>query len=367
MNKHLPLVSILVLNYNGKEYLQACYDSLLAGDYPAVEIVLVDNKSTDDSIDFTQKKYPQVKIIQTGSNAGYSRAYNLALKECSGKYAVLLNNDVEVVQNWLEPLVRIAEQDENIGALQPKILSLIDEGYFEYAGASGGFMDKYGYPFLRGRLFFTTEKDHGQYDDESEVFWTSGAAMFVRVAALQKSRDLDEDFVHHMEEIDLCWRLHLAGYKLMVIPSSVIYHYAGATIKPDSFMKLYWNHRNNIIMLIKNLERKNMFSVLSVRIMLDFINVFFAAFVRFNFTHSYAIIKAYLWLIFHPGMIWRKRRQVQNLRTVSDDQIMPIFYQKSVVLDYFLKGNKTFSSLKYKPRFRSMQAKKEIYTHANQN
>ncbi len=347
-----PLVSILVLNYNGKDFLKACFDSLLAGTYPSYEIILVDNNSSDDSVVFTQENYTRIKVLQTGSNAGYSRAYNLALRECNGKYAVLLNNDVEVVANWLEPMVDCAESDDAIGALQPKIRSLIDEGYFEYAGASGGHMDIYGYPFLRGRLFFTTEKDEGQYDDAAEVFWTSGAAMFVRVSALADSGFLDEDFVHHMEEIDLCWRLQLTNYKLKVIPESVIYHYAGATIKPDSFMKLYWNHRNGIFMMLKNFELKSLFRVLLIRIFLDFVNIFFAALVRFHFGHAYAIIKAYVWLVLHPGMITKKRKDVQNTRVLSDKNLLPMLYQKSVVMDYFIKKNTTYKSLNFTPNFR---------------
>ena len=352
MPENQPLVSILVLNYNGKQFLQACFDSLLAGTYQNYEIVLVDNNSSDDSVAFTKENFSQVKILQTGSNAGYSRAYNLALRAARGKYAILLNNDVEAAANWLEPLVAAAENDQSIGALQPKIRSLIDEGYFEYAGASGGYMDIYGYPFLRGRLFFTTEKDEGQYDDETEVFWTSGAAMFLRVSSLEKSGYLDEDFVHHMEEIDLCWRMQLTGYKLKVIPESVIYHYAGATIKPDSFMKLYWNHRNGIFMMLKNFELVSLIRVLAIRIFLDFSNIFFAAFIRFNFSHAYAIIKAYVWLLFHPGMILEKRKDVQEIRSIPDKYLWPMLYRKSVVKDYFIKGNKTFRSLSFLPDFR---------------
>ncbi len=351
MPANQPLVSILVLNYNGVKFLQACFDSLLAATYENQEIVLVDNNSSDDSIVFTRENYRQIKILQTGSNSGYSRAYNLALQACEGKYAILLNNDVEVAANWLEPLVTAAENDHTIGALQPKICSLIDDGYFEYAGASGGHMDIYGYPFLRGRLFFTTERDEGQYDDESEVFWTSGAAMFVRVSALEKSGFLDEDFVHHMEEIDLCWRLQLTGHRLKVIPDSVIHHYAGATIKPDSFMKLYWNHRNGIFMMLKNYELKSLFRVLFIRSFLDFVNIFFAALVRFNYNHAYSIIRAYVWLLFHPGMIAAKRREVQNKRLLPDKLLWPMLYRKSVVMDYFIKKNKTFSRLNFTPDF----------------
>ena len=342
---HEPLVSILVLNYNGKKFLKACFDSLLKSTYSNFEIVLVDNKSTDDSVVFTTNEYPMVRIIQTGRNGGYSRAYNIAFKETRADYFILLNNDVVVRKDWLEPLVRVAEADSKVGALQPKIRSLIDDGYFEYAGACGGFMDKYGYPFLRGRIFYTIEKDEGQYDDEVDVFWTSGAAMFVRADALIKSGDLDEDFVHHMEEIDLCWRLHLVGYRLKVVPDSVIYHYAGATIKADSFKKIYWNHRNGMFTLIKNLETGNLIKKLSIRYLLDLINILHASIGQLDFVHAYAIIKSHVWLIFHLRLMFQKRKAVQNLRVVQDADYQYLMYNKMLVIDYFLRKRKTFKSL----------------------
>jgi GT2 family glycosyltransferase len=347
LNGHEPLVSILVLNYNGKKFLKDCFDSLLASEYPNFEIVLVDNKSTDDSVAYTQASYPDIRIVQTQLNGGYSRAYNIAFSQARGKYYILLNNDVVVDKNWLEPLVAAAEKDETIGALQPKIKSLIDEGYFEYAGASGGFMDKYGYPFLRGRIFYTIEKDEGQYDNESPLFWTSGAAMFLRASALEKSGNLDEDFVHHMEEIDLCWRLLLTGYNLRVIPSSLIYHYAGATIKADSFKKLYWNHRNGLIALIKNLELKNLLKVIFIRYLLDIINIFYAGIVQFDPKHSFSIIKSHWWILTHIPFIMNKRKSVQALRLVDDSSYSSLVYRHSVVIDYFLKGKKTFRSLSF--------------------
>lgn len=343
-----PLVCILVLNYNGMKFLKACFDSILKSTYPNFEIALVDNKSTDESVAFTKEHYPMVNIIQTGRNGGYSRAYNVAFRETTGKYFILLNNDVEVAKDWLEPLVRVAEEDEKIGALQPKIRSLIDDGYFEYAGACGGFMDKYGYPFLRGRIFYTIEKDEGQYNDETEVFWTSGAAMFVRADALKQSGDLDEDFVHHMEEIDLCWRLHLVGYRLKVVPDSVIYHYAGATIKADSFKKIYWNHRNGIFTLIKNLETKNLIIKGFLRFKLDMINIVHASIGQLDLKHASAIIKAYIWLLLHFPLMFRKRKEVQKLRTVPDKDYQYLMYNKALVFDYFLRNKKTFQSLNFK-------------------
>jgi GT2 family glycosyltransferase len=343
----LPLVSILVLNYNGVKYLKECYDSLLKSTYTAIEIILVDNHSTDESVRFTRENYQQVKIVQTQANKGYSRAYNIAFKYAAGKYFLLLNNDIIVKPDWLYPLVETAESDKTIAALQPKILSIIDKDYFEYAGAGGGFIDKYGYPFLRGRIFYFTEKDTGQYDDPLEVFWTSGAAMFINAEALQNSGILDEDFVHHMEEIDLCWRMHLAGYKLKVIPQSTIYHYAGATIKPESFKKFYWNHRNNIFMLMKNLEGKNLLKILFVRYILDLINMFYSLLVRFNISHSYAILRAHFWIVLHLFLILKKRKEVQKNRQVNDKAFQRLVYQRSIVVDYFLKKKMTFSSLNF--------------------
>jgi hypothetical protein len=339
-----PLVSVLVLNYNGKRFLKACLDSLQAAAYPNFEIVLIDNCSTDDSALFVEQNYPHVRILQTGSNAGYSRAYNLAFRSATGKYFVLLNNDVEVTPQWLDHLVAAAEADPHIAALQPKLLSLQEKSRFEYAGASGGFMDFFGFPFLRGRVLSTMEIDEGQYDDAVEVFWTSGAAMFVRAEALNLSGDLDEDFVHHMEEIDLCWRLHLAGFKLKVIPAAVIYHYAGATITPDSFKKLYWNFRNSIFMLIKNFESKNLWRSLSVRYLIDAFALL-ASLLKLDFKMAFAIAKAHAWLILNWRLIAQKRRETQARRRVSDQAIVKLLYPGSILIAYFLKRKKTYLAL----------------------
>jgi hypothetical protein len=347
-SQNLPLVSILVLNYNGLRFLSDCFNSLLAGHYPNYEIYLVDNNSTDNSVEYTQKNYPVVKILQTHKNAGYSRAYNLAMAAAGGKYFVLLNNDVIVDPGWLIPLVRAAERDLTVAAVQPKILSMLDRKYFEYAGASGGYIDKYGYPFLRGRIFYTIEPDEQQYNTTADVFWTSGAAMFVRAEVLKSCGNLDEDFVHHMEEIDWCWRMHLGGHKLQVIPESVIYHFAGATIKEGSYKKLYWNHRNNIFMLVKNLETLNLIKTLIRRILLDGINILYSVLVRFDFKHAAAIGSAYLWLLVHLSLLHRKRRQVQSLRSCRDGEIKYLIYPKSIIMDYFVKGNKTFTSLGFR-------------------
>jgi GT2 family glycosyltransferase len=308
-------------------------------------MMLVDNFSTDDDVEYMAQNFPEVQILQTGKNGGYSRAYNIAFQRSDAKYFVLLNNDVKVQPDWLDHLVAAAEKDEQIGALQPKIQSMVNEGHFEYAGASGGFMDYLGYPFMRGRLFFDIEKDQGQYDTEAELFWTSGAAMFLRASALKKSGNLDEDFVHHMEEIDLCWRLHLAGYKLKVIPKSMILHYDGGTIKPFSFKKLYWNHRNGLLMLIKNLSTQTLFSTLAKRYILDFINIIYSIVIRFDFQHALAVIKAHIWIGSHLRFIYRKRKAVQQAVLMPPATVEKLLFRKSIILQYFLFGKKTFRDL----------------------
>ncbi len=343
-NTENPLVSVLVLNYNGKKFLDDCFQTVLDASYPNFETIMIDNLSTDDSVEYTQKNYPQVEIFQNGVNGGFSLAYNNAFKIAKGKYFVILNNDVKVEKNWIEPLVKEAEKDSEIGALQPKLVSMIEPEKFEYAGASGGFLDKYGYPFVRGRVFDTVENDNKQYDDTTQVFWTTGAAMFVRAETLKKSGNLDVDFVHHMEEIDLCYRINLTGYKLKVVPDSLVYHYGGGIISYDSYKKLYWNHRNSVFMLLKNLETKHLFTILIARFFLDLMTVGWSL-LQLNFKRFAALIHAYFWLLLHPKMILKKRKEVKKIRTVNDKEIFKLMYPKSIALQYFLKKKKTFTEL----------------------
>jgi hypothetical protein len=339
-----PLVSIVVLNYNGVHFLKTCFDTVLAGTYPAVELIMADNASTDDSVGFVQENYPQVTIIETGGNNGYSAAYNLALGQVKGAYAVLLNNDVEVTPSWLEPLVAEMETHPDVAACQPKIRHMLNREAFEYAGAAGGFMDPYGFPFLRGRILSTIEDDTGQYDDPVDVFWASGAALMVRLDAYQSVGGLDEDFVHHMEEIDLCWRLLLSGKRLRAVPSSTIYHYAGGTIKPDSYKKMYLNHRNSVFMLIKNYSLPRLAWILPVRLILDG-TLIIVTLISLDLKRLVAVPAAYLWLLAHLPRIMRARKESQSHRQVSDAQLDRLFYPGSLVIAYYLRGKKTFSQL----------------------
>jgi len=343
-NNQKPLVSVLVLNYNGKRFLDDCFTSLLAATYSNYEIIMIDNLSTDDSVEYTRQKYPAVQIFQNGINGGFSLAYNNAFKFAKGKYFVVLNNDVKVEASWLEPLVSLCENDESVGAVQPKLLSLLEPHKFEYAGASGGHLDKYGYAFTRGRIIDFIEEDKGQYNDIAEVFWTTGAAMFLRATVLTDTGDMDVDFVHHYEEIDLCYRINLAGYKLMVVPESIVYHYGGGIIQYESYKKLYWNHRNSVFMMLKCLEGKNLPLFVVSRLFLDGMTMGWAL-SKFQWLRVKALINAYLWIIFHFSLVWKKRKAVQKMRKVSDKDIYRKMFPKSVALQYFLKGKKTYSQL----------------------
>ena len=339
-----PLISIIVLNYNGMPFLKGCFDSLLASNYPNAEFIMVDNNSSDISIEFVHKNYPEVKVINSGGNIGYSAANNIGIQSAKGKYVLLLNNDVEVTPGWLEPIVEEFESDSNIAACQPKILHLIHKGSFEYAGAAGGFLDIFGYPFLRGRIFNSVEDDSGQYDTNVDLFWASGAAIALRKEMLQKSGLLDNDFVHHMEEIDLCWRILLQGCRIRIRTDSVIYHYAGGTIKAESYSKIYWNHRNSIFMMLKNYSLSHLLWKLPCRFFLDAILLFKSIFI-IDTIRIKAIPAAYFWLITHIRMIFKKRDEVQKNRKIRDKELEHLFYRRSIVFDYFVLKRRKFSDL----------------------
>lgn len=339
-----PQVDVVILNYNGKRFLDECIGSLLQGTYVNTKLYVVDNASTDNDVEYLKAHYPQVEIIQNLKNNGYCAAYNLAFSHCKGKYFVCLNNDVTVATDWLEHMVELAETDEKIAAIQPKLVSYFDPEKFEYAGAAGGMMDVYGYPFLRGRLFSEIETDTGQYDDITEIFWTSGAAMFLRKSALQDTGNLDETIMHHMDEIDLCWRLRMAGYRLLVQPRSVIRHVGGATIQTRSYKKIYWNHRNALYIMLKNYELPQVLRFVPVHILLDYVAIAQAA-LTFQWVMVRGVLAAHCWLLFHLPLISKKRKEVQATRKKGDEAVLPFMYPGSVVIEFFFKKHKTYPQL----------------------
>ncbi len=263
-------VAVVILNWNGLNLMKEFLPSVCTHT-PAdmADIVIADNGSTDGSIEWLKNQYPDITLIEMKKNHGYARGYNLAIEQLPHKYIVLLNSDVEATPNWLQPLLEYSEIHPEIGACQPKLLSYRNKDQFEYAGAAGGFLDKYGYPYCRGRIFFTVEKDLGQYDNPAEIFWATGACLFMRRDVYLQTGGLDESFFAHMEEIDLCWRVKLSGYKIMTIPDSRMFHLGGATLASTSSRKTYLNFRNNLLMLHKNLPRKEGRTILFFRRLLD--------------------------------------------------------------------------------------------------
>ena len=268
-------ISVVILNWNGVGMLQKFLPKVV--EYSAnqgVEICVADNASTDESVSYLQTNFPNVRLILLDKNYGFAEGYNRALQQVEAEYVVLLNSDVEVTPHWLEPLVEYMDAHPEVAACQPKIRSERNKEYFEYAGAAGGYLDKYGYPFCRGRIFDVVEKDEGQYDTVSSVFWATGAALFIRLKDYWEAGGLDGRFFAHMEEIDLCWRLRSRGRGIVCIPQSVVYHVGAATLKKENPRKTFLNFRNNLLMLYKNLPEKDLKKVMFVRGLLDWVATF---------------------------------------------------------------------------------------------
>lgn len=332
-------VSVVIINYNGRKYLEKFLPSVLAGTYSNMELIIADNASTDDSLEFMLTRYPQVRIIKLKRNHGYAGGYNEALKEVLSDYFVLLNSDVEVSPGWIEPVIELMEKDKMIGACQPKILSYYQKDQFEYAGASGGWLDCLGYPFARGRIFDICEKDLGQYNDASRVFWASGAALFVRADLFYKAGGMDTYFFAHMEEIDFCWRLQLSGYSIYVCPASVVYHVGGGTLPKGNERKVFLNFRNNLIMLAKNLPKRQSFWKIPMRFILDFISAFKSIFDG-QFVYFLAVGEAHL--AFLKWLLFKRKQSVFPVRRKAR---LSGWYPHSVAFKHFVEGMERFDEI----------------------
>ena len=268
-------ISVVILNWNGKEMLRRFLPSVIeCSKSEDVEICVADNASTDGSVEMLCDEFPEVRLIVLDCNYGFAEGYNKALCQIDAEYVVLLNSDVEVTPRWLEPLTAYMDKHSDTAACQPKLRSQLDKEFFEYAGAAGGYLDRLGYPFCRGRIFDVVEKDEGQYEDVKDVFWVTGAAMFIRLKDYRESGGLDKLFFAHMEEIDLCWRLKSRGKSLVCVPQSVVYHVGGATLNKDNPKKTFLNFRNNLLMLYKNLPERELNNVLFIRGCLDCLAAF---------------------------------------------------------------------------------------------
>ena len=335
--------AVVILNWNGRKYLEQFLPPLIQYSSGEAEIIVADNASKDNSISFLETNYPSVRIIRNNDNEGFARGYNLALKQIEADYYILLNSDIEVTPDWIGPVIDMMEKDPSIAACQPKIRSYIDRSKFEYAGAAGGFIDKYGYPFCRGRLFQSLEEDLGQYDDAIEIFWATGACMFVRADLFHQTGGLDEDFFAHMEEIDLCWRLKNLGYKIMYCPRSVVYHIGGGTLPKISWRKTYFNFRNNFYLLYKNLPDNLVIEVFAKRFILDGV-----AALKFLFTAGFkdfwAIYKAHISFYSTLSKTKAKRKLLKHAPLHK-------VYRKNIVFEYYLRKKKKFTDLDPKKFF----------------
>ena len=333
--------AVVILNYNGASMLTRFLPLVLKYSADA-EIVVADNASTDDSVAVMRELYPTVRLLQLDRNYGFAEGYNKALKQIEAEYYLLLNSDVEVTEGWLQPMLSFMDAHPDAVACQPKLLACDRKTHFEYAGASGGFIDRYGYPYCRGRLFGTIEEDKGQYDDACRIFWATGAAMMVRSSAYWGAGGLDGRFFAHMEEIDLCWRMQARGGCVYVVPQSKVYHVGGATLNKSNPHKTFLNFRNNLLMLYKNLPADELSAVMRTRAVLDYIAAF-----KFLFTGCWGDFKAVL----------RARREYKRIRgeyaalreqniAATTASVITGRSSFSILWQYYLKGKKCFSQLK---------------------
>ncbi|MFD2541693.1 glycosyltransferase family 2 protein [Lacinutrix gracilariae] len=323
-------IAVVILNWNGKELLEKFLPSVVTYSQEAT-IYVADNASTDHSVDFIKTNYPEIKIIQNTENGGYAKGYNQALQHVEEDIFCLLNSDIEVTKNWLSPILQEFKNNPETAIIQPKILDYKNKDHFEYAGAAGGFIDKYGYPYCRGRIFNSIEKDQNQYQDTT-IFWASGACFFIKKEVFNALNGFDERFFAHMEEIDLCWRAFNLNYKTKYIGASTVYHVGGATLQSSNPKKTYLNFRNSLFTLTKNASGV-LFFLIFTRLVLDGVAAISFLF-QFKFLHILAIFKAHFSYYVALPRLLKERKTISNKK---------LYYQtKSIVWSYFIQGNKTF-------------------------
>lgn len=333
--------AIVILNWNGADMLRRFLPGVVEYSREDAVVYVADNASTDDSVCMLREHFPEVRVIVLEKNFGFAEGYNRALNMIEAEYYVLLNSDVEVPHQWLTPLTEFMDNHPNVAACQPKLLSERNKDAFEYAGACGGFVDRYGYPFCRGRIFDTVEDDNGQYDYAMEIFWATGACMMIRAEDFKRAGGFDGRFFAHNEEIDLCWRLRLAGRKIYCIPDSTVYHVGGGTLPKNNPMKTYLNFRNNLTMLYKNLPEEALRPVMNIRLILDYVAAF-QALLSGRVGDFKAIIRGRRDFKRWMPEYGEQRKNIQRNRVQSDDMgLCPI----SVLWQYYVRGRKTFADI----------------------
>jgi len=336
-----PSVAVVILNWNGKSFLERFLPSVTQSSYSNLQIIVADNASTDDSISFLASNYPNVRIIVNDENYGFAEGYNRALTKVNADYFVLLNSDVEVPQNWIKPVIDLMQSDAKIVAAQPKIKWQQQKQSFEYAGAAGGFMDSYGFTFCRGRIFDCLEEDHGQYDSNRSIFWASGAAFFIKSKAWKEVGGLDADLFAHMEEIDLCWRLKNKGYEVVCCTAAEVYHVGGGTLNASSPFKNYLNFRNNLIIMQKNLPFGEAMYKIFIRLWLD-LAAWFQFMLKGQFAFAFSVNKAHFQFF----------KQIFRTAEKRDKQQIPLRQHQgvlngSIVWRYFVKKIGKFSDISF--------------------
>lgn len=335
-------IAVVILNWNGKALMEKFLPSVVAHtSTDRAEIIVADNGSTDDSIEMLKVKFPTVGLIRLDKNYGFAEGYNQALKQIDSKYTVLLNSDIEVTPGWLDAPIAAMNADPAIAGAQPKIRAQRNKEYFEYAGAAGGYIDRYGYPYCRGRVLHIIEKDNGQYDTPADLLWATGACLFVRTAIYKEAGGLDAGFFAHQEEIDLCWRLRARGYRLVCTPASVVYHVGGATLNAESPRKTFLNFRNSLLMLYKNLPEKELNHVMRVRFWLDYVAAakFLLSGHWSNARAVYEARKAFHELL--PS--YACKRTENRAKTLLTD--IPELRKGSLIVAFYLQGKKKFADL----------------------
>ena len=340
----MKMVSIIIPHYNGEDLLYNCIDSIYKNiSIKEFELIVVDNASTDDSINRIKSSFESVKIISSNSNLGYSGGCNLGATHASGKYLLFLNNDTEHSSEWIEKLVHFLDSNSNIAAVQPKILNIYNKKLFDYAGGTGGFIDKFCFPFVQGRIFDTLEEDHGQYNNPSKIFWASGAAIMIRSNVFKELEGFDKIYFSYMEEIDFCWRVQSLGHEVWSFPSSYIYHHGPyKNFRKSSINSYYLNHRNSWILFLKNSYNFNYGLSIVLKLLLDWIALAYSL-LRLNLKQHLGIIKAHWWLCFSLYKIFKLRKENQYKLNQLDN-----IYSGSIVVDYFLRRKKYFSQISLK-------------------
>ena len=334
--------AVVILNWNGEKFLNQFLPVLLRNtQLPGVDIYVADNASTDNSLSLIEEQFPTVKTLLLDKNYGFAGGYNKALAQINADYFVLLNSDVEVTENWLQPLLNYMNENTDVAACQPKIKSFYNRDYFEHAGASGGFIDYLGFPFCRGRVVGTAEMDRGQYDTVIDVFWATGACLLIRSELYNQVGGLDDEFFAHMEEIDLCWRLRSRGFRIVCIPQSTVFHVGGGTLQVEHPHKTYLNFRNNLLMLYKNLPQKSLSNIMRWRKLFDYAAAF-QLFVTGKPQNAKSVLEARKdFKKMLPGFV---DKRIENLSSATRTDF-PEMLRKSIVIEYYLKGNKTYSKL----------------------